>query len=84
MVGTIEHLNMSLEVMEAYLPGYFSGASRLYQRLGGEKRNSNPHPQPSQEVTDIIKERLHMDIEFYNFVKQRLFVQWKRITDQKL
>ena len=81
MVGTIEHFNISLAVLEAYLPTYFSGASSLYQRSGEEKRNSNPHPEPSQEVTDIIKQRLEMDIEFYDFVKQRLFKQWKKIME---
>ena len=28
---------------------------------------------------DILKRRLHLDVDFYEFAKQRLFMQWNRI-----
>jgi len=43
--------------------------------LNAEKKNQNPHPTPSIEIQQILEERLHLDIEFYEFVKQRLFIQ---------
>ena len=52
--------------------GYFAGASTLHDLLALKKKNSNPHPEPSEEVKDILKQRLKLDIEFYSFVLQRL------------
>ena len=65
VVGVTEHFNISLEVLEAYLPGkystnsersnsclvYFTGAASLYKQIGPDLMNmKNPHPQPSQEI----------------------------------
>ena len=47
------------------------------------KRNSNQHPEPSEKVRNIMEERLKIDIELYNFAKQRLFKQWKKINQGK-
>merc|ERR550532_3934148 len=71
VVGITEHLNISVEVLEAYLPVYFSGATSLYKQfLPALTKNQNPHPLPSEEISNIMKDRLKMDIEFYHFAKQ--------------
>ena len=54
----------------------------MNNKFKSSKRNRNPHPQPSEEARKIIKERLKIDIELYNFAKQRLFKQWKKINEE--
>ena len=81
VVGVVEMREESLEVMEAYLPRWFRNAR--YQdsilKLGKLGTLSNPHPKPSPLVVTELKVRLKLDFEFYEFVKQRLERQRKKI-----
>ena len=47
------------------------------------QRNRNPHTKPSKEVKKILMERMKLDLEFYDFVKQRLALQYKTIVEIK-
>ena len=75
------------------IPAFFSGASTRFKKQS-KKSNANPHPPPSNQTMyvrltifhplifmfrDILRKRLHLDIDFYEFAKQRLFLQWKKI-----
>jgi len=75
VVGVMEHYNISIAVLEAYLPAFFRGASMLPT----QKINGNHHPEPESDVREILKQRLKLDYELYEFAKQRLFMQWKKI-----
>ena len=79
--SVVEKREESLEVMEAYLPLWFRNAR--YQdsilKLGKLGTLSNPHPKPSPLVVAELKVRLKLDFEFYEFVKQRLERQRKKI-----
>ena len=81
VVGVVEKREESLEVMEAYLPRWFRNAR--YQdsilKLGKLGTLSNPHPKPSPLVVAELRVRLKLDLEFYEFVKQRLERQRKKI-----
>ena len=74
------------------IPAFFSGASTRFKKQS-KKSNANPHPPPSNQTMyvrltifhplifmfrDILRKRLHLDIDFYEFAKQRLFLQWKK------
>ena len=81
VVGVVEDRKRSLAVMEAFLPRWFRGVVSL-QRKG--KRNDkkemvNPHPEPGEEVRRVLRQRLALDFTFYEWVKQRLAIQWKSI-----
>ena len=70
VVGVFEQRNLSLAVMEAFLPRWFHG---VFNHLNfKEKPLSNPHPEPSEEVVKVLRERLKLDYDFYSFVLQRL------------
>ena len=47
------------------------------------QRNQNPHTKPSKKVKKILMERMKLDLEFYDFVKQRLALQYKTIVEIK-
>ena len=73
VVGVVEERNLSLALMEAYLPHWFQG---VFNHLNFEEKPlKNPHPEPSEEVVKVLKERLKIDYDFYAFVLQRLNIQ---------
>jgi len=73
VVGVVEEYNSTLHVLEAYLPGWFGGATKIFNSM--EQKNVNPHAKVTEEVREVLRQRLHLDIEFYSFVKQRLALQ---------
>jgi len=79
VVGVVEHYNISVAVLESYLPAFFRGANKKLSLSSGSKKNVNPHPEPKSNVREILRQRLKLDIEFYEFAKQRLLMQWNRI-----
>ena len=79
VVGVVEDRNRSLAVMEAFLPRWFRGAVSLQGKGKGKKENVNPHPEPGEEVRKVLRQRFHLDFTFYEWVKQRLDIQWKSI-----
>ena len=42
----------------------------------------NPHMEPGEEVRKVLRQRLGLDFTFYEWVKQRLDIQWKSIQDK--
>ena len=78
VVGVSEMRNISLRVMEAFLPKWFRGATSMEVE---EKREMvNSHPEPGEEATAEMKRRLELDYDFYQFCIQRLQIQWKTIS----
>ncbi|EDW35293.1 GL20906 [Drosophila persimilis] len=78
VVGTWEHTNETLAVLEAYVPRYFADASKMYYSgLHAEKQNDNPmKPHISQEILDMVRRNFTREIEFYQFCRQRLHKQY--------
>ena len=77
VVGVSEMRNISLRVMEAFLPKWFRGATSMEEE---EKREMvNSHPEPGEEAKAEMKRRLELDYDFYQFCIQRLQIQWKTI-----
>ena len=69
-VGTTEQMELGLALLEAVLPRYFKGAIEVYKWM--EKLNVNKHPRMSAKSRETLEKHMATDIEFYNFVKQRL------------
>ncbi|XP_023349650.1 uronyl 2-sulfotransferase [Eurytemora carolleeae] len=67
VVGILENFNASLAVLEAFIPGFFAGASKISERKRSSDHNSNPHPRPSSTVIQEIRIRLGNELELYNF-----------------
>lgn len=82
VVGIIENINMTLSVLEDRLPEYFEGAKELYHNDPDVQkfRMKNAYKLPvSAEVMQIVRANFTMEIEFYEFCKQRLQKQFEDI-----
>uniref|UniRef100_A0A6P4F837 Heparan sulfate 2-O-sulfotransferase pipe n=2 Tax=Drosophila rhopaloa TaxID=1041015 RepID=A0A6P4F837_DRORH len=83
VVGTWEDTNITLSVLEAYIPRYFRNAKVAYylgkDRLSRVNRN-NVTRIVSDETRLILRKNLTNEIEFYEFCKQRLYLQYAALT----
>jgi hypothetical protein len=81
VVGVMEQFNASLAVLEAYLPGWFAGATGLLGQVPAAAHNRNPHPPAGQLVRAVLAHRLRLDTDFYRFVRQRLQLQLGKLQN---
>ncbi|XP_044314206.1 heparan sulfate 2-O-sulfotransferase pipe isoform X3 [Drosophila rhopaloa] len=79
VVGTWEDTNITLSVLEAYIPRFFAGAKDEYyalkQTLGNVNRNAF-RPLLSGKARALLSQNLTREIELYQFVKHRLYKQY--------
>ncbi len=72
-------MDMSLEVMENYVPRFFKDARQVYARLRkNQKRVTNFNkfkPHVTQWAKDFVRANFSVEYEFYEFCKQRLLRQ---------
>ncbi|XP_037927264.1 heparan sulfate 2-O-sulfotransferase pipe-like [Teleopsis dalmanni] len=78
VVGTWEDTNITLTVLENYIPHYFKGATKMYYSgLNNDIQNSNPmKPIISEHIKDLVRKNFTREIEFYQFCRQRLHKQY--------
>ncbi|XP_076050967.1 heparan sulfate 2-O-sulfotransferase pipe [Oratosquilla oratoria] len=79
VVGVLEDINKTLTVLDHYVPRFFKGAKDLYwnevQKFS--KVNKNIYKPPvSEKIKDIVRKNFTREIEFYEFCRQRLHMQY--------
>ena len=81
VVAIIEDLPTSLKVMEALLPDFFKGIEDVYQvDLDTPHTNTNGKKQKvTKENRQRLATNLTVEIEFYEFAKQRLYRQYNAL-----
>ncbi|XP_066941047.1 uronyl 2-sulfotransferase-like [Macrobrachium rosenbergii] len=82
VVGLLEEMPLSLSVLEGYLPRFFKGVRNIPESSGDVKLNAGESHQRnsiSNSTKEVIKGFLKEDIEFYEFVRQRLHLQAKKL-----
>ncbi|XP_075160222.1 uronyl 2-sulfotransferase homolog pip-like [Haematobia irritans] len=87
VVGSWEDTNITLTVLEHYIPRFFRGATQLYysDKSGKFKKNATPHNTNLEpEVEAKLKMQFSHEIELYNFCKQRLYKQYIAIKKEEL
>ncbi|XP_061388103.1 heparan sulfate 2-O-sulfotransferase pipe-like [Musca vetustissima] len=86
VVGTWEDTNVTLTVLENYIPRYFKGASKMYYMdLANDHKNSNPmKPHISEEIKNMVRRNFTREIEFYQFCRQRLHKQYFALKQKEL
>ncbi|XP_063601580.1 heparan sulfate 2-O-sulfotransferase 1-like isoform X2 [Penaeus indicus] len=81
VVGTLEEFPLTLRVLEAYLPRFFRGVTSLEHSSGNVKKNVGEYkPSVSEETKMTLRALLKEDVELYEFVRQRLFLQAEAIA----
>ncbi|XP_022229300.2 heparan sulfate 2-O-sulfotransferase pipe-like [Drosophila obscura] len=85
VVGTWEQTNITLAVLEAYIPRYFAGAAKIYySQTKTFKINSTPHDNNlDEDVERYLKDSLKFELELYQFIMQRLYMQYIAINKQR-
>ncbi|EDW76763.1 uncharacterized protein Dwil_GK19566 [Drosophila willistoni] len=79
VVGTWEDTNVTLTVLEGYVPRFFKGAFDEYyamrRKLGNFNRNAF-RPTLNDKTRAILSQNLTREIEFYQFCRHRLYKQY--------
>ena len=83
VIGVLEHMNTTLEVLQKKLPSYFRGAKNLYlKKINSFHINQNNRKQNvSEKVKQYLRANLNNDYELYYYCIQRLYSQFKRIIN---
>ncbi|XP_074028426.1 uronyl 2-sulfotransferase homolog pip isoform X3 [Leptinotarsa decemlineata] len=78
VVGVLEEMNATLKILENKIPYFFKGATKVYENdlLNIPKYGK---PKISMIVRRKLEESLVDEIDFYNWIKARLFKQLKII-----
>lgn len=78
VVGVLEDLNVTLSVLEEYIPRFFEGSSDIYwKNIHNHIINKNTFKPPvSEEVKVMVRKNFTREIEFYQFCRQRLHKQY--------
>ena len=80
MIGVTEKLNMSFAIFEKYLPKFFNNFQELFLSHQEIHKKANHLKKPlTPSARRILEAGLHLDLEFYDFVLQRLNIQAKLI-----
>ncbi|KAG7153551.1 heparan sulfate 2-O-sulfotransferase 1-like [Homarus americanus] len=87
VVGLAEEWNTTLAVLEEYLPMFFQGARQRYwsQEFEAERQvNKNPkkYSEVPEKIIKLLKERMGPEYELYEFLRQRLHLQYKHIASR--
>ena len=76
VVGILENMDETIRVLESYVPAYFEGASQVFYEKMSNKINQNVHkPNVSNDIKNLVKANMTLEMEFYNFCRQKLFKQ---------
>jgi len=79
VVGVLEDVEITLAVLEKYIPQFFTGATEIYNENKEffKKVNKNSFKPPINEgVKKLVREKFSREMEFYNFCKKRLYTQY--------
>ncbi|XP_018561941.1 uronyl 2-sulfotransferase-like [Anoplophora glabripennis] len=75
VVGVLEELNVTLEILEYKIPYFFKGIQDLYKKDLLKVYRNKKKPKILKIVQKKLKETLVKEYEFYEWIKSRLFRQ---------
>lgn len=78
VVGVLEELGKSLELLEEYVPFYFRNARNVFDEvMKNQEKNKNIYkPKVPKEVKELVRQNFTREMEFFEFCKQRLQKQY--------
>ncbi|EDW35292.1 GL20907, partial [Drosophila persimilis] len=79
VVGTWEETNITLAVLEHYIPRYFARATmiyKIYQDSIINRNRNNRKPHVDADVRAMVRRNFTHEYDFYYFCKQRLYMQY--------
>ena len=81
VVGVLELWNETLETLEHYIPFFFKDAAKAYKEIIGNKivNKNETKPKVPKFIKDAIAKNFTVEMEFFEFCKQRLYKQYLAI-----
>ena len=82
VIGVLEHMNITLNVLQHKIPKFFAGVSELYfqsKQIHGNKNRNKVNV--TNEVKQYLKTILVNEYKLYEFAVQRLFTQYYSIKN---
>lgn len=88
VVGILEDLDATFQALQAYIPKFFRNAQELFKEnlhnLTLTHTNKNPGKLPlSNQTREFLQQKFNVEIEFYEFCKQRLYNQLDQLESTK-
>ncbi|XP_064086034.1 heparan sulfate 2-O-sulfotransferase pipe-like [Macrobrachium nipponense] len=87
VVGLVEHMDLSLLLLETLVPRFMEGATEIYGNIRQKEHMvvniNHKKPKVSVAVRDELLRRMSDDIDFYYFLEQRLFEQRKNFLSKR-
>ncbi|XP_066288201.1 uronyl 2-sulfotransferase-like [Branchiostoma lanceolatum] len=78
VVGVLEEFSSFLRVLEVVMPQFFRGAQDTWREAESkqmEHQKTAIKIPPSEESREIMRQRLHLDYQVYDFIKERFHMQ---------
>ena len=85
VIGILEHMDITLRVLQNKLPKFFAGVSQLYfSKKQIHKNKNNRKENVTNEIKQLLRDNLTSEYELYYFALQRLYKQnYEIIKDKK-
>ena len=88
VVGITSELKKFFKILELMLPKFFKGVLKIYQDfekvLNMSHKNVGRLRRPtSKEALKVLEKNLTLEIDFYNYVAQKLFKQEHFLNNQQ-
>ncbi|XP_076802342.1 uronyl 2-sulfotransferase-like [Clavelina lepadiformis] len=86
VVGIVEDYNNTLKLLEKVFPRFFGGMFQVYQKMN--LKRDLPHARTAHKVDAPqylkakLRQELHFQVEFYEFVRKRFYEQVKKFVQQ--
>ena len=83
VVGVLEDMEITLRVLENYIPRFFKGVHQIYHddldKFTSVNKN-HEKPSVSEDIKEILRRNFTYEIEFYEFCRQRLHEQYQALN----
>ena len=81
VVGVLELWSETLQTLEHYIPFFFKDAAKAYKEIIGNKivNKNETKPKVPKFIKDAIAKNFTVEMEFFEFCKQRLYKQYLAI-----
>ncbi|KAI8502953.1 hypothetical protein Bbelb_196550 [Branchiostoma belcheri] len=82
VVGVLEEFSSFLKVLEGVMPQFFRGALTEWKQIESSQvpyQKTNNKIPPSKKTQQILRQRLSLDYQVYDFILERFHIQKKQL-----
>ncbi|XP_054711643.1 uronyl 2-sulfotransferase-like [Uloborus diversus] len=83
VVGILEQMNVTLQILETVLPQFFGGAFKIYLSLDVHQNQNRYKETVKEEIKALLRANLTAEYDLYHFVQQRLYRQFQFLVKNR-